>query len=62
MLIASHQPQQPLLLLDEPDNHLDLDSKIILAQALYDYRGGFILVSHDDDFATESGVNRQIEL
>jgi ATPase subunit of ABC transporter with duplicated ATPase domains len=62
MLIASHQPQQPLLLLDEPDNHLDLDSKIILAQALYDYRGGFILVSHDDDFATDSGVKRQIEL
>lgn len=62
MLIASHQPCQPLLLLDEPDNHLDLDSKITLAKALKAYRGGFILVSHDKDFATESAVSRQITL
>ncbi len=61
-LIVSHQPEQPLLLLDEPDNHLDLDSKIMLAQALRNYRGGFILVSHDDDFACESGVKRVITL
>lgn len=62
MLIVSHQPTKPLLLLDEPDNHLDLDSKIMLAQALNAYRGGFILVTHDQDFAAESGVCRQIEL
>ncbi len=62
MLIVSHQPTQPLLLLDEPDNHLDLDSKIMLAQALNAYRGGFILISHDQDFAAESGVSRSIEL
>jgi ATPase subunit of ABC transporter with duplicated ATPase domains len=62
MLIASHQPTQPLLLLDEPDNHLDLDSKIMLAQALFQYHGGFILISHDHDFACESGVKRQITL
>ncbi|SHF87224.1 ATP-binding cassette domain-containing protein [Vibrio gazogenes] len=62
MLIVSHQPEQPMLLLDEPDNHLDLDSKIMLAQALRDYRGGFILVSHDDDFASESGIQRQVTL
>ncbi|NOH78627.1 ABC-F family ATP-binding cassette domain-containing protein [Vibrio sp. RE86] len=58
MLIVSHQPNQPLLLLDEPDNHLDLDSKSLLAQALNEYRGGFILISHDDDFVSESGVTR----
>jgi ATPase subunit of ABC transporter with duplicated ATPase domains len=62
ILIVSHQPTQPLLLLDEPDNHLDLESKILLAQALQAYRGGFILISHDNDFAAESGVSRQIEL
>ncbi|MBF4245399.1 ABC transporter ATP-binding protein [Vibrio anguillarum] len=62
MLIVSHQPEQPLLLLDEPDNHLDLDSKIMLTQALCNYRGGFILVSHDHDFARESGIQRQVIL
>ncbi|MGP8308258.1 ATP-binding cassette domain-containing protein [Vibrio sp. YIC-376] len=62
MLIASHQPEQPFLLLDEPDNHLDLDSKMMLAQALCNYRGGFILVSHDYDFARDSGIQLQVTL
>lgn len=62
MLIVSHQLQNPVLLLDEPDNHLDLDSKVMLSQALRNYRGGFILVSHDCDFARESGIQRQIAL
>ena len=62
MLIVSHQPEQPLLLLDEPDNHLDLDSKMVLAQALRNYRSGFILISHDHDFSSESGVHRQVAL
>lgn len=62
MLIASHQPEQPFLLLDEPDNHLDLDSKMMLAQALCNYRGGFILVSHDYDFVRDSGIQLQVTL
>ncbi len=57
MLIVSHQPEQPFLLLDEPDNHLDLNAKILLAAALNQYQGGFILVSHDTAFGSEAGVN-----
>lgn len=39
-----------LLILDEPTNHLDLKTKDILKQALRDFDGTLILVSHDRDF------------
>ncbi|MGQ1946470.1 ribosomal protection-like ABC-F family protein [Geofilum sp. OHC36d9] len=38
------------LILDEPTNHLDLKSKEILKQALLDFDGTVLLVSHDRDF------------
>ncbi len=46
-----------ILLLDEPDNHLDLAAKRALESFIHSYRGGVVVVSHDryllDEIATQ---------
>ncbi len=39
--------QPDLLLLDEPDNHLDLSAKAFLEQYIRGYKGGVVIISHD---------------
>ena len=49
------------IILDEPTNHLDLSSKEILQQALVDFSGSLILVSHDVDFLKPI-VNKVVDI
>jgi len=42
-----------LLILDEPTNHLDVVAKKALSDALKEYPGALILVSHEQEFATQ---------
>ncbi|HEY3472560.1 MAG TPA: ABC-F family ATP-binding cassette domain-containing protein [Amycolatopsis sp.] len=60
VLFAEPAPQ--LLLLDEPTNNLDLVSTGQLESALTAFRGAFVVVSHDERFLAEIGVDRWLRL
>jgi ATP-binding cassette subfamily F protein 3 len=53
--------QPDLLLLDEPDNHLDLDGKAFLEQFIQGYRGAVVIVSHDR-YLLDAVVDEIVEL
>ena len=49
------------LVLDEPNNHLDLEAIVALGEALYNYKGGVICVTHDRELI-DAFANRIIKL
>ncbi|MGK5676906.1 ribosomal protection-like ABC-F family protein [Micromonospora sp. URMC 106] len=56
------EPAPQLLLLDEPTNNLDLVSVGQLESALNAYQGAFVVISHDERFLVEIGVDRWLRL
>lgn len=55
--------QQPaLLVLDEPSNHINFRHLPIIAQALNDYEGAVILVSHDEEFVDQIEISQTLDL
>ncbi|MEV5832257.1 ATP-binding cassette domain-containing protein [Nocardia sp. NPDC052112] len=61
-LLLLADPAPKLLLLDEPTNNLDLPSLDHLTQALANFEGALIVVSHDPRFLDDIGVTRRLEL
>ena len=62
MMMSKLMLQMPnFLLLDEPSNHLDLEAIIALGEALFNYQGAVICVSHDRELL-DAYANRIIEI
>lgn len=60
LLLADPPPE--LLILDEPTNNLDVETVDLLVAALDGYRGGVLVVSHDDDFLSRLGISQVWEM
>jgi ATP-binding cassette subfamily F protein uup len=51
-----------LLILDEPDNHLDIETKEVIEKALREFNGAVLLISHDRYFVEMVRVNKVVNL
>ncbi len=54
--------QNEFLILDEPTNHLDIYSREVIEEALMDFEGAILMISHDRYFLDKIKLNRTLEL
>lgn len=60
LAISNNMPD--MFILDEPTNNLDIQSLEIITSVIKNYKGTVLLISHDQYFIDEIGINKQIEL
>ncbi len=63
LCFARFMLQKPtLLILDEPTNHINFRHIPVIAEAINEYEGGLILVSHDQEFLNQIRVDEELDL
>jgi ATPase subunit of ABC transporter with duplicated ATPase domains len=60
LMVSNSSPE--LIVLDEPTNNLDVQSLEVITSAIKGYKGTLLVISHDEYFINEIGVNERIEL
>ena len=58
--VIGTEKQPDLLILDEPTNNLDIKSTTVLENALDQYRGAILIVSHDEAFINALRIDREV--
>lgn len=62
LALSQIHPTPELLLLDEPENHLDIESRELLATAIQSYEGAVLLISHDQTFVESCAIHESFSL
>ncbi|WP_336170350.1 ATP-binding cassette domain-containing protein [Acinetobacter sp. 161(2023)] len=62
LALSQIHPTPELLLLDEPENHLDIESRELLATAIQSYEGAVLLISHDQTFVESCAIHESFAL
>jgi len=60
LMISADTPD--MIILDEPTNNIDIQNVEILTSTIRDFQGSILVVSHDEYFLSEIGIDRCIEL
>ncbi len=62
VFVLATMSQADLIIMDEPTNNLDIDTKDRIVDLLENYRGALVVVSHDRDFVNNVGIEKRYEI